>query len=129
MRRLTPFLPFFFLIPVLLLLMGLPSQLHDSLPYHISTFSYIASIFGWFLMSCAFFTQVRSPKWSRLFFLLIALGIIVNAGYNLWTGQNGLIHFLFELVVAYITVSFGFPILPLIRRKIRRYRRGQNLPR
>jgi len=117
MRKFIPFLPFLFLIPVVLLLAGLPSQLHGKLPYHISTFSYVASIFGWLFMSCAFFTQVRWPKWGRLFWILVALDVLVRAVHGLWTGQNELVHFLFELVVACVFIVIAFAVSPPFRKK------------
>ena len=113
MRKITLFL---FLIPVLVLLAGLPSQLHGTLPYHISTFSYIASIFGWTLMFGAILTQFRCPEWGRIFWILVALNVVVSAAHSLWIGQNGVVHFLFELVAAYICVAIAFAVLP-IRKK------------
>ena len=116
MRRLTPFLPFFFLIPVLLLLMGLPSQLHGTLAYHISTFSYLASIFGWTFVFGAILTQFRWPKWGRMFWILVALNVIVTATHSLWIGQTGVFYFLFELVAACICSAIAFSVLPLRKK-------------
>ena len=116
MRRLTPFLPFFFLIPVLLLLMGLPSQLHGTSPYHTSTFSYVASVFGWMFVFGAILIQFRRPKWGRMFWILVALNVVVSATHSLWISQNGVVYFLFELVAAYICLAIAFAVLP-IRKK------------
>jgi hypothetical protein len=84
-RKITPFLPFFFLIPVLILLAGLPSQLHGKLPYQISNFNYIASIFAWLFLFCGFFTMNRGSKWCLLFFILLVSEIVVKVGYKLFS--------------------------------------------
>jgi hypothetical protein len=81
-RRIFPFL---FLIPVLLLLIGLPSQLHGNLPYPISNFNYVVSILGWLFLFCGFFAMTRGSKWCLLFFILVALGIVIKVSYNLWS--------------------------------------------
>ena len=80
----TKFVPFLLLIPVLLLLAGLPSQFRGDLPYQISNFNYIASIFAWLFLSCGFFAMNRGSKWYRAFFVLVALGIVVKVGYKLF---------------------------------------------
>jgi energy-converting hydrogenase Eha subunit G len=84
MRKFTPFL---FLIPVVLLLAGLPSQLHGNLPYQISNFNYIASIFAWLFLFCGFFAMNRGSKWYLLFFVLVALGIVTKVGYKLFSAS------------------------------------------
>ncbi|HEX3890557.1 MAG TPA: hypothetical protein VHX90_06870 [Verrucomicrobiae bacterium] len=122
----TKFIPFLFLIPVLLLLAGLPLQLHGKLPYQISNFNYIASIFAWLFLSCGFFAMNHGSKWYRLFFVLVALEIVVSAGYNLWIGQIGVVYFLFKCIVAYVVIACVFPLPPLIcliRRKTKNPRR------
>jgi Kef-type K+ transport system membrane component KefB len=108
-------MPFLFLIPVFLLLAGLPSQLQGNLPYQISNFNYIASIFAWLFLFCGFFAMNRGSQWSRLFFVLLALEIVVSAGYSLRIGQSGVIYFLFKLIVAYVIMACVFPLPPLIR--------------
>ncbi|MEI9962533.1 MAG: hypothetical protein WDM76_15860 [Limisphaerales bacterium] len=80
-------MPFLFLIPVLLLLAGLPSQLRGNLPYRISNFSYIASIFAWLFLFCGFFAMNRGSKWYLLFFILVALGIVIKVGYKLFSAS------------------------------------------
>jgi hypothetical protein len=81
----TKFVPFLFLIPVLLLLAGLPLQLHGKLPYHDSNFNYIASIFAWSFLCCGFFAMNRGSKWYLLFFILGVLVIVVKVGYKLFS--------------------------------------------
>jgi energy-converting hydrogenase Eha subunit G len=81
----TKFIPFLFLIPVLLLLAGLPLQLHGKLPYQTSNFNYIASIFAWLFLFCGFFAMNRGSKWHLLFFILVALGTVVKVGYKLFS--------------------------------------------
>jgi predicted MFS family arabinose efflux permease len=77
--------PFLFLIPVLLLLVGLPSQLRGNLPYQISNFNYVASIFAWLFLFCGLFAMNRGSKWYRLFFILLVLEIVVKVGYKLFS--------------------------------------------
>jgi energy-converting hydrogenase Eha subunit G len=69
---------------VLRLPAGLPLQLHGKLPHHDSNFNYIASIFGWLFLFCGFFAMNRGSQWYLLFFILVALGIVVKVGYKLF---------------------------------------------
>jgi hypothetical protein len=105
------FIPWLFLIPVLALLAGLPSQLHGTLPYHISTASYILSIFGWLFTFCGIFAMSRASRWSQLFFAFVGLVVIVDIGYRLWVGPRSLLHFIFDLVVIWVAIALvrSFP--------------------
>lgn len=110
----------FFLLPPVLLLAVLPNQLQGKLPYPISNFSYIASILVWLFIFFAFLL----PKWSRLFWVLDALIVVLNASYGLWTGKDGLAQFLFKLMIACLFLAMASPVLPFIRRKIKGYRQA-----
>jgi energy-converting hydrogenase Eha subunit G len=81
----TKFVPILLLVPVLLLLAGLPSQLRGDLPYHISNFNYIASIFAWSFLFCGFLAMNRGSKWYLLFFILLVLEIVIKVGYKLFS--------------------------------------------
>jgi hypothetical protein len=120
MKKFTPFL---LLIPVVVLLAGLPSQLHGKLSYHISTFSYVASISHGYLFSAGFFPVIRRPKWSWLFWVLVALDVLVKAVHGLWIGQNGLVYFLFQLVVGCIFIAIAFAVSPSFRKSTQFSRR------
>jgi hypothetical protein len=83
----TKFVPFLFLIPVLLLLAGLPIQLRGNLPCQISNFNYIASIFAWLFLFCGFIAMNHGSKWYLIFFILFVLGIVVKVGYKLFSAH------------------------------------------
>ena len=106
------FMPWLFLIPVVALLAGLPSQLHGQLPYHISTASYILSIFGWLFTFCGVFALSRASRLCQLFFALVALVVIVDVGYRLCFGPRSLFHFIFDIaiILAAIAVAGSFPL-------------------
>jgi len=101
----TKIMPWLFLIPVLALLAGLPSQLHGHLPYQISTSSYILSIFGWLFTFCGVFALSRASRLSQLFFAFVGLVVIVDIGYRLWVGPRSWLHFVFDLVVIWVAIA------------------------
>jgi len=105
-------MPWLFLIPVLALLAGLPSQLSGHLPYHISTASYILSIFGWLFTFCGIFALSRASRLSQLFFALVAVVVIVDVGYRLWVGPRSLLHFIFDIAVILVAIAVArsFPL-------------------
>ena len=104
MKKFTPWL---FLIPLLALLAGLPAQLQGHLPYHISMVSYVLSIFGWLFTFCGVFAISRASGLSRLFFVLVALVVIMDAGYRLWIGPRDWLNFTFHLIVLWLVIALA----------------------
>jgi len=104
-------IPWLFLIPVLVLLAGLPSQLHGTSPYHISTVSYVLSIFGWLFTFGGIFALYRASRWSQVFFALVGLVVIADVGYRLWIGPRSFLHFIFDLAVIWLAIAMvrSFP--------------------
>lgn len=82
------FLPWLFLIPVLLLLAGLPFQIYGHLPYRISTVSYVLSLIGWTFSFCGILALSRGSKRCVWFFVLVAVTVIVRAIYGFWGGWH-----------------------------------------
>jgi hypothetical protein len=107
----SKFIPWLFLIPVLALLAGLPSQLRGDLPYHVSTVSYILSIFGWLFIFCGIFALSHASKFTRLFFALFGLVVIADTGYCFWAGQRGVAHFIFDFILIWVAIAMmrSFP--------------------
>lgn len=106
------FTPWLLLIPVLMLLAGLPSQLRGDLPYHVSTMSYILSILGWSFTFCAIFALSRGSRWCQLFFACIGVVMLVDTGYRLWVGPRSLAHIIFDIVIIWVALAFirSFPL-------------------
>lgn len=114
------YIPWFFLIPVLVLLIGLPSQLRGQLPYAISTVSYILSIFGWLFIFCWSLALNRgSSRWCRIFYGLFALNVAVNIGYKFWIGQRSLYHITTDIVVLLVVTVFFCSIPPPSRKTVK----------
>jgi hypothetical protein len=102
MKKIAPWL---FLIPVLALLAGLPSQLHGHVYYKISNVNYVLSIFGWLFIFCGVFALNRGSESFRIFFSAVGLIMIASIGYKLWIGQRGWIDLIFDLVVLWIAIA------------------------
>jgi hypothetical protein len=98
--------PWFFLIPVLLLLVWLPGQLRGHSPYPISTPCYILSIFGWLFFFCWIYALNRGSRRAWFFVALAGVVTIAKIGYELWIGPFSWPQFVLDILLLWIVIVF-----------------------
>jgi hypothetical protein len=112
------FIPFIFLLPVLLLLVFLPRQLRGQSPYPVSLLTYFESLVGWLLLFCGVFAMSRGSRWSRVFFVSTGLVMIAGAGYSLLLGKLGLFAFVGVLAGTFVSMGYAYILSPPIRKRL-----------
>jgi hypothetical protein len=112
------FIPFLFLVPVLVLLAFLPGQLQGQSPYPVSLLTYFESLVGWLLLSCGVFAMSRGSRWSRVFFVSTGLVMIAGAGYSLLLGKLGLFTFVGVLAGTFVSMGYAYILSPPIRKRL-----------
>lgn len=115
MKRLFPWI---FLAPVLFLLAMLPWQLRGELPYRVTTFRYVESLFMWMLFFVAFVGMSRRARWTRPILALVGVEMLVSSAISVWTGGMGVATFLIVLAVVCFGIACAWTMSPPIRRSI-----------
>jgi hypothetical protein len=111
------FVPYFLLVPPVLLLFHLPSTLHGESAYPMTLTTLILSIFAWIFLFCTVLCFSRGSRLTRPFVSMTAVVALILLVYRFEIGQTGLLYFLVLLSITCGFCALFFRCSPPVRQE------------